>query len=82
MVFEEAAHPCSTTRSMTALSILFRSGTSPDGLEHWSREREELFGARQIAPVFGYYFSAGEITCDARLIILRSFTGNALIASP
>ena len=79
-VFEEVAHPRSPTRSTTALSILLRSGISSEDLEHWLREREELLGARRVAPAFGYDFSTGEVACDARLIMIRSSTGNAPVS--
>lgn len=67
-LFVEVARPVSTTRSTTALSILLRSGTAVDGLEQWLGGRDKSLGGRDIAPLFGYDFSADEITCDARLI--------------
>ncbi len=80
-LFQEVAHPLSTTRNTTALSILVRSGAAPDGFEQWLRERDALLGMGQFSPIFGYDFSTGEITFDARLVLLRSFAANPAIAS-
>jgi hypothetical protein len=79
-IFEEIAHPCSPTRSTTALSLLLRSGISSEGFGNWLREREQLLGAKRVAPAFGYDFSTGEVTSDARLIMIRSSTSNAPVS--
>jgi hypothetical protein len=67
-LFNEVARPQSETRSVTALSLLLRSGNRPEGFDQWLHERDALMGGGHAPPVFGYDFSVGQMECEARLI--------------